>query len=66
MIFFLGMLGGCESDKVLVVHDEPPAVTIQDPNSGATFYAGEEVNFVALVETYDGTDVLEIVHHYNL
>lgn len=64
MIFFLGMLGGCESDKILVVHDEPPAVAIQDPNSGATFYAGEEINFVALVETYDGTDFVDIVHQW--
>jgi hypothetical protein len=54
----------CRSDKVIGIRHEPPAVQIVEPSNDSTHDAFASVQFVAQVDTYDGSDLTDIEHHW--
>jgi hypothetical protein len=65
--FFLtgaGLLSLACQDKTLNVLQEPPAVTVQEPSDGTSFYTGQTILFKAKVQTYDGTDLTDLTHQW--
>ena len=59
-----GAAMACSSDKVVGIRHEPPAVQIIEPSDESTHDAFSSVQFVAQVETYDGTELTDIEHHW--
>ena len=60
----LSLLATACQDKTLSVIREPPAVTVQEPSDGSSFYTGQEIVFKALVQVYDGTAMSELTHQW--
>ena len=58
------LLAACGNNGKFSVIHEPPAVTITSPTPGSTFYAGELVNFQALAQVYDTTDITTVGHRW--
>jgi len=54
---------GCQ-DKTINVLQEPPAVTVQEPSEGTSFYTGQTILFKAKIQTYDGTDLTDLTHQW--
>jgi len=54
----------CSSDTKIGVRHEPPAVQIVEPSNESSHDAFSSVRFVAQVETYDGSDLTDIEHHW--
>ena len=53
---------GCRETGVKIYH-EPPSVTITSPSDGTNYYAGESIEFIALVQS-TGDDLTEITHEW--
>lgn len=64
LLSLAGMAVACSSDKVIGIRHEPPAVQIVEPSNESTHDAFASVAFVAQVETYDGSDLTDIEHHW--
>jgi hypothetical protein len=63
MVLGVGMVGVACSSNGLKVLEQPPSVVITEPSAGSSFYEGQAVNFVALVEAGgDGDDVTDVMH----
>jgi hypothetical protein len=63
LLLGLGMLGVACSDDGLKILESPPSVTITEPSAESSFYEGQPVNFVALVEVgARGDDITDVSH----
>ena len=54
----------CRTDTKVGIRHEPPVVQIIEPSDESPHDAMESVRFVAQVETYDGSDLTSIQHHW--
>ena len=54
---------GCRETGVKIYH-EPPSVTITSPSDGTNYYAGESIEFIALVQSTEGDDLTDITHEW--
>ena len=61
MIFFLGMLGGSEVEKVASVCEKQPEVVMQKPHSCVAFYVGKEAKVGDFIKTYTTKHFRDIV-----
>ncbi len=59
-----GLFAVACQDKSVSILQEPPAVTVQEPSSGSSFYTGQSILFKALAQTYDGTDLTDLTHQW--
>ncbi|MCB9778817.1 MAG: hypothetical protein H6742_09660 [Alphaproteobacteria bacterium] len=57
------LLAGCSDKGTLGIRHEPPAVTIQSPSDGSSFFEGQSVRFEALVQTFDSDEDITSVTH---
>ena len=53
---------GCRETGVKIYH-EPPSVTITSPSDGTNYYAGESIEFIALVQS-TGDDLTDLTHEW--
>ena len=53
----------CRDDGV-VVHSEPPLVSIFEPSDGSVFYEEQTVEFRAQLDVVDGTDLDDLTHRW--
>ncbi len=58
------LLSACAGDQKLGVYREPPAVAIESPADGSSFYTGQPIDFSARVVIYDSSDPASITHRW--